>query len=118
MAMVNVIIGHEVRKVSKNAYERMFKPKGYRLANGFEEEVKPEDDTIIDVEADEMEESEHEEAKEESEHEEAKEEIPISQMNKSQLMKFAKEHNIDTHGARNVAEAREMIQKAMRELNM
>lgn len=110
MAMVNVIIGHEVRKVSKNAYERMFKPKGYRLANGFEEEVKPEDDTIIDVEADEMEESEHEA--------DEMEEIPISQMNKSQLMKFAKEHNIDTHGARNVAEAREMIQKAMRELNM
>lgn len=105
MAMVNVIIGHEVRKVSKNAYERMFKPKGYRLADGFEEEVKQEDDTIIDVEADEMEEPEHEE-------------VPISQMNKAQLMKFAKEHDIDTHGAKNVAEAREMIQKAMRERNM
>lgn len=104
MAMVNVIIGHEVRKVSKSAYERMFKPKGYRLADGFDEEVKPEDNTVIDVESDEI--------------EEAKEETPISQMNKSQLMKFAKEHNIDTHGARNVAEAREMIQKAMRELNM
>ena len=105
MAMVNVIIGHEIRKVSKNAYERMFKPKGYRLADGFDEEVKPEDDTIIDIEADEMEESEHEE-------------VPISQMNKAQLMKFAKEHDIDTHGAKNVAEAREMIQKAMRERNM
>lgn len=105
MAMVNVIIGHEVRKVSKNAYERMFKPKGYRLVNGFDEEVKPEDDTIIDVEADEMEEPEHEE-------------VPISQMNKTQLMKFAREHDIDTHGAKNVAEAREMIQKAMRERNM
>lgn len=103
MAMVNVIIGHEVRKVSKNAYERMFKPKGYRLANGFEEEVKPEDDTIIDVEAEDV---------------NMQEEIPISQMNKSQLMKFAKEHDIDTHGAKNVAEAREMIQKAMRERNM
>lgn len=105
MAMVNVIIGHEVRKVSKNAYERMFKSKGYRLADGFDEEVKPEDDTIIDVEADEMEEPEHEE-------------VPISQMNKAQLMKFAREHDIDTHGAKNVAEAREMIQKAMRERNM
>ena len=105
MAMVNVIIGHEIRKVSKNAYERMFKPKGYRIADVFDEEVKPEDDTIIDIEADEMEESEHEE-------------VPISQMNKAQLMKFAKEHDIDTHGAKNVAEAREMIQKAMRERNM
>nr|DAM08610.1 MAG TPA: HeH/LEM domain [Caudoviricetes sp.] len=109
MAMVNVIIGHEVRKVSKDAYERMFKPKGYRLADGFAEEVKPKDDTIIDAEADEM---------EEQEHEEMQEEIPISQMNKAQLMKFAKEHDIDTHGAKNVAEAREMIQKAMRERNM
>lgn len=106
MAMVNVIIGHEIRKVSKNAYERMFKPKGYRLADGFDEEVKPEDDTIIDVESD-----EHEDVN-------MQEEIPISQMNKSQLMKFAKEHDIDTHGAKNVAEAREMIQKAMRERNM
>ncbi len=106
MAMVNVIIGHEVRKVSKSAYERMFKPKGYRLADGFEEEVKPEDDTIIDVEADEPEDVK------------MQEEIPISQMNKSQLMKFAREHDIDTHGAKNVAEAREMIQKAMRERNM
>lgn len=106
MAMVNVIIGHEVRKVSKNAYERMFKPKGYRLAEGFEEEVKPEDDTIIDVEVDEQEDVN------------MQEEIPISQMNKSQLMKFAKEHDIDTHGAKNVAEAREMIQKAMRDRNM
>lgn len=104
MAMVNVIIGHEIRKVSKNAYERMFKPKGYRLADGFDEEVNPEDDTIIDVEAE--------------EHEKMQEEIPISQMNKAQLMKFAKEHDIDTHGAKNVAEAREMIQKAMRERNM
>ena len=103
MAMVNVIIGHEIRKVSKNAYERMFKPKGYRLADGFDEEVKPEDDTIIDVEAEDV---------------NMQEEIPISQMNKSQLMKFAKEHDIDTHGAKNVAEAREMIQKAMRERNM
>lgn len=103
MAMVNVIIGHEIRKVSKNAYERMFKPKGYRLADGFDEEVKPEDDTIIDVEAEDV---------------NKQEEIPISQMNKSQLMKFAKEHDIDTHGAKNVAEAREMIQKAMRERNM
>lgn len=103
MAMVNVIIGHEVRKVSKSAYERMFKPKGYRLADGFDEEVKPEDDTIIDVEAEDV---------------NKQEEIPISQMNKSQLMKFAKEHDIDTHGAKNVAEAREMIQKAMRERNM
>lgn len=106
MAMVNVIIGHEVRKVSKSAYERMFKPKGYRLADGFEEEVKPKDDTIIDVEADEPEDVK------------MQEEIPISQMNKSQLMKFAREHDIDTHGAKNVAEAREMIQKAMRERNM
>lgn len=109
MAMVNVIIGHEVRKVSKSAYEKMFKPKGYRLAESFGVLSEPKDDTIIDVEVDEM---------EEPEHEEAKEEIPISQMNKSQLMKFAKEHDIDTHGAKNVAEAREMIQKAMQERNM
>lgn len=108
MAMVNVIIGNEVRKVSKNAYERMLKPKGYVLADSFGVLSEPEDNTTVNVD---MKESEPEK-------EEIQEEIPISQMNKAQLMKFAKEHDIDTHGAKNVAEAREMIQKAMRERNM
>ena len=41
--------------------------------------------------------------------------VPISEMSKAQLMRFAKKHNIDTRGAKNVSEARRMIQKAMAE---
>ena len=46
------------------------------------------------------------------------EETPISEMNKEQLMEYAKEHGIDTSKARNVREARQIIQKVIREKNM
>ena len=39
-------------------------------------------------------------------------------MNKEQLMEYAKEHGIDTSKARNVREARQIIQKVIREKNM
>lgn len=105
MGMVNVIIGNEIRKVSKSAYEKMFKPNGYRLADGgFSESVEIEEEQPIDVEAEEI--------------PEYNEEIPISQMNKSQLADFAKEHGIDTHSARTVQEARKIIQDAIKKQNV
>ena len=54
---------------------------------------------------------------EESEEQEV-ETVPISEMNKEQLAEYAKEHNIDTSSARNVREARQVIQKAIREAKM
>ena len=44
--------------------------------------------------------------------------IPISEMNKEQLMRFAKVHNINTKSAKNVAEARRIIQRAVKEAKM
>lgn len=104
MAMVTAIRGQHVVKVSKHSYETLFRNKGYRIV---EEEPKPETDMdeeqIVDYE--------------ESEEQEV-ETVPISEMNKEQLAEYAKEHNIDTSGARNVREARQIIQKAIREAKM
>lgn len=107
MAMVTAKRGQHVVKVSKHSYETLFCNKGYRIVG--EEEAKQETD-MIDI-------GEFEEEEEEEEVHEV-ETIPISEMNKEQLAEYAKEHNIDTSGARNVREARQIIQKAIREAKM
>lgn len=107
MAMVTAVRGTHVIRVSKRSYETMFKNKGYRIVNeetGFE---KKEHKEVFE-----------EDIKEEQGKEEEIETIPISEMNKEQLAEYAKEHNIDTSGARNVREARQIIQKAIREEKM
>ena len=104
MAMVTARRGqHEVR-VSKNSYETLFRKKGYRIVEDDDKVVKnvPEPEKVEDTEPEEQE----------------IETIPISEMNKEQLAEYAKEHNIDTTGARNVREARQIIQKAIREQKM
>lgn len=108
MAMVTAKRGQHIVKVSKHSYETLFRNKGYRIVG--EEEAKPEAD-IIDT-------GEFEEEAEEAEEVHEVETIPISEMNKEQLAEYAKEHNIDTSGARNVREARQVIQKAIREAKM
>ena len=98
MAFVIAYKGKHYIKVSKQSYEKLFKNKGFKLAN--------EPEKVYNVE-------------EEKEAEYAEEsETPVSEMNRDQLMKFAKEHDIDTSGARNVKEARQIIQKAVREHNL
>lgn len=97
MAMVIAVRGKSSVKVSRKAYETMFKKRGFKILD-----EKPEQDRLnVDFE-------------EESEEQEI-ETIPISEMNKEQLAEYAKEHNIDTSSARNVREARQIIQKAIRE---
>lgn len=108
MAMVTARRGQHTVKVSKRSYETLFRNKGYRIVG--EEEAKQETDMIATGEF------EEEEEEEEEVHE--VETIPISEMNKEQLAEYAKEHNIDTSGARNVREARQVIQKAIREAKM
>lgn len=108
MAMVTAKRGQHVVKVSKHSYETLFRNKGYRIVG--EEEAKQETD-MIDT-------GEFEEEEEEEEEVHEVETIPISEMNKEQLAEYAKEHNIDTSGARNVREARQIIQKAIREAKM
>lgn len=107
MAMVIAVRGKNVVKVSRKAYETMFKKRGYRILD-----EKPEQDRLnVDFE-------EESEEQEQEEHEQEIETIPISEMNKEQLAEYAKEHNIDTSSARNVREARQIIQKAIRESKM
>lgn len=102
MAMVEAVNdkGHVI-KVSKHSYESLFKPKGYMIV-GENKKVEEPKEIIEDFE----------EVKEEMEQE--IDTVPISEMNKEQLAEYAKEHGIDTSNARNVREARQIIQKAIR----
>nr|DAP48981.1 MAG TPA: HeH/LEM domain [Caudoviricetes sp.] len=100
MAMVTARRGQHTVKVSKRSYETLFRNKGYRIV---------EDEKDMDVEQT-VDYGEPEEQEVET--------VPISEMNKEQLAEYAKEHNIDTSGARNVREARQIIQKAIREAKM
>ena len=105
MAMVTARRGQHTVKVSKHSYETLFRNKGYKIVGEKKDVVTPD--------ADEKQVAGYEE----SEKQEV-ETVPISEMNKEQLAEYAKEHNIDTSGARNVREARQIIQKAIREAKM
>lgn len=99
MAFVKAVRNGHVIRVSKNSYESMFKDKGYVLMDKSEKvevKTKPEEAKV----------------------EEEVEEIPVSDMNRTQLMEFAEKHNIDTSDAKNVREARKIIQEAIREHNV
>ena len=101
--MVTARKGDSIIKVSKRSFETMFKDKGYMLVSDeatekVETVAEPSiEEEVVGVET---------------------EETPISEMNKEQLMEYAKEHGIDTSRARNVREARQIIQKAIRDKNM
>ena len=105
MAMVTARRGQHTVKVSKHSYETLFRNKGYRIIEDEKDVVTPDAD---EKQFDGYEESEEQEV----------ETVPISEMNKEQLAEYAKEHNIDTSSARNVREARQIIQKAIREAKM
>ncbi len=102
MAFVKARCGDHVVKVSRKSYETMYKNHGYVL----ESQRKPQK------------EEKKQEVIEEIQTAEEFEEIPISDMTKEQLAEFAKAHNIDTSSARNVGEARKIVQKAIREAKM
>ena len=105
MAMVTARRGQHTVRVSKHSYETLFRNKGYRIVEDKKDVVTPDvdEEQVVDyVESDERE----------------VETVPISEMSKEQLAEYAKEHNIDTSSARNVREARQIIQKAIREAKM
>ena len=105
MAMVTARRGQHTVRVSKHSYETLFRNKGYRIVEDKKDVVTPDvdEEQVVDyVESEEQE----------------VETVPISEMNKEQLAEYAKEHNIDTSSARNVREARQIIQKAIREAKM
>jgi hypothetical protein len=94
-------------KVSMKQYENKYKRLGYMIVGGSmktEEVEEPEQEVIEqNIVEEELEDIDS---------------IPISEMNKEQLMRFAKEHNINTKSAKNVAEARKIIQRAVKEAKM
>lgn len=106
--MVTARKGDSIIKVSKRSFETMFKDKGYAIVS---DEATEKVENVI-------EEPIVEEEVVKTETEETPIETPISEMNKEQLMEYAKEHGIDTSKARNVREARQIIQKVIREKNM
>ena len=120
--MVTARKGDSIIKVSKRSFETMFKDKGYAIVSD-EAKEKVENVKVENVIEEPIVEEKVENVIEEPivEEEVVKtetEETPISEMNKEQLMEYAKEHDIDTSKARNVREARQIIQKFIREKNM
>lgn len=100
MAMVNIMKGGHTVKVSRQSYETMFKQNGYVIVD----ETKQNIDDIIEDE--------------QIEEDDSVDTIPISEMNKEQLAEYATKHNIDTSKAKNVREARQIIQKAIQQSKM
>lgn len=100
MAMVNIMKGEHAVKVSRNSYETMFKKNGYVIVDETEQNI---DDF---------------ETEEEIVEDDSVDTIPISEMNKEQLAEYATKHNIDTSKAKNVREARQIIQKAIQQSKM
>lgn len=100
MAMVNIMKGEHTVKVSRQSYETMFKKNGYVIVDETEQNI---DDIVED---------------EKIEEDDLVDTIPISEMNKEQLMEYAEKHNIDTSKAKNVREARQIIQKAIQQSKM
>lgn len=100
MAMVNIMKGEHIVKVSRNSYETMFKKNGYVIVD----ETKQNIDDIVEDE--------------QMEEDDSVDTIPISEMNKEQLAEYATKHNIDTSKAKNVREARQIIQKAIQQSKM
>lgn len=97
--MITARKGDNIIKVSKHSFETMFKDKGYVVVS---DEATEKVEAVVEEEVVRTE----------------TEETPISEMNKEQLMEYAKEYGIDTSKARNVREARQIIQKVIREKNM
>lgn len=108
MAMVIIKRGKSVYKVSRKTYESQFKEKGFEIV---EQETSENEDDV-------MEEQKEREIEEVEKEQEELEKVPISEMNKEQLIEYAEKHNIDTSNAKNVREARQIIQKAVRESKM
>lgn len=98
MAMVKITNGAKITTVSRNTYENKFKRYGWReVKEGRKETIdfENEDEKEIDIET-----------------------IPVSDMNGEQLKQYAKNHGIDISKTKSAAEARKVIQTAIRNKNM
>lgn len=101
---VKIAKGRRVLRVTQQQYEKMYKNLGYQILG---EDIQQKEEEQKEIET-----------KESLTESEDIESIPISEMSKQQLQEYAKKHKIDTRHARNVTEARKIIQRAVREANM
>ena len=101
---VKIAKGRRVLRVTQQQYEKMYKNLGYQILG---EDIQQKEEEQKEIET-----------KENLTESEDIESIPISEMSKQQLQEYAKKHKIDTRHARNVTEARKIIQRAVREANM
>ena len=105
MAFVTVERLGKRTRIPKKTYEKKFKRLGYKLVSEDKTEMEETKDEVT-------------EKVDETEQNDELETTPISEMNKEQLVAFAKKHNIDTRSAKNVTEARKIIQKHIRDSKM
>ena len=105
MAFVTVERLGKRTRIPKKTYEKKFKRLGYKLVLEDKAEMEETKDEVT-------------EDVDETEQNDELETTPISEMNKEQLVAFAKKHNIDTRSAKNVTEARKIIQKHIRDSKM
>ena len=105
MAFVTVERLRKRTRVPEKVYEKKLKKLGYKLVSEDKTEMEETKDEVTE-EVDETEQNDELET------------TPISEMNKEQLVAFAKKHNIDTRSAKNVTEARKIIQKHIRDSKM
>lgn len=105
MAFVTVEILGKRTRIPKKTYEKKFKKLGYKLVSEDKTEMEETKDEVTEY-------------VDETEQNDELETTPISEMNKEQLVAFAKKHNIDTRSAKNVTEARKIIQKHIRDSKM
>ena len=96
--MVKITNGIDTYKVTKGAYDSIFKKQGYRIV----EEMKSQNSGNENVNS---EIDENETAMQELE------EKPISQWTKEEVKKYAKHRKINISGTENVNEAKEIIIK-------
>ena len=105
MAFVTVERLGKRTRIPKKTYEKKFKKLGYKLVSEDKTEMEETKDEVTEY-------------VDETEQNDELETTPISEMNKEQLVAFAKKHNIDTRSAKNVTEARKIIQKHIRDSKM
>ena len=106
--MLTIKKGDIITKVSKQSYEKIFKRKGYKVIGDDAPKTEAAQKSKQEPEA----EAEEATATEQSVN---VDEIPVSEMTKEQLAEFATKHGIDTSTARNVREARQAVQKWIRD---
>lgn len=104
--MLTIKKGDIVTKVSRQSYEKIFKRKGYKVIGGDAPKAETTQKSKQEPEA---------EAVTKTEQHVDVDEIPVSEMTKEQLAEFATKHGIDTSAARNVREARQAVQKWIRD---